>query len=138
MLAAQLPMLYVARPANSARSGEVDSHIVATVTFVQPDGARETVSGKRGETVMDFAVDNGVAGIDGQCGGGCTCTTCHCYLLDPWFEMSGELDPDEREILEFVPEARANSRLGCQVVVTAAMDGMVVEVPQPSDADTSD
>ena len=40
-----------------------------TVTFVQPDGSRESYPGVQGDHVMDVAVDNGVNGIIGQCGG---------------------------------------------------------------------
>jgi 2Fe-2S ferredoxin len=78
---------------------------------------------------MDCAVDNGVAGIGAQCGGGCTCSTCHCYVLEPWFAQVGSPQGDEKDILEYVPELRANSRLGCQIVLTEALNGMVVEVP---------
>ena len=103
------------------------------VTFVQPDGSEESHIAEIGASVMDCAVDNGVAGIKAQCGGGCTCSTCHCYVRQPWFERVGAPVGDERDILEFVPEARSNSRLACQIVLTEALDGMVVDVPVPEE-----
>ena len=78
---------------------------------------------------MDCAVDNGVPGITAQCGGGCTCSTCHCYIDESWFVRSGPLDPDEKDILEFVPDRRNNSRLTCQVRICDRLDGMIVHVP---------
>ena len=103
-----------------------------SATFIQSNGKYETVRGEVGSSLMDLAVDNGVSGIQGQCGGGCTCTTCHCYLDEPWLSMSGDLDPDEREILEFVPERQGDSRLGCQVTIEEQMSGITVRVPQNS------
>lgn len=103
-----------------------------SATFIQSNGKHETVRGEVGSSLMDLAVDNGVSGIQGQCGGGCTCTTCHCYIDEPWLSMSGDLDPDEREILEFVPERQLDSRLGCQVTIERPMSGIMVRVPQNS------
>jgi 2Fe-2S ferredoxin len=78
---------------------------------------------------MDCAVDNGVAGIAAQCGGGCTCPTCHCYVSAPWFGRVGAAVGDEKDILEYVPEVQANSRLSCQIALTEDLDGIVVEIP---------
>ncbi len=108
-------------------SGEVRVH------FVSADGARWEVAGPLGETIMDCAVDNGVPGITAQCGGGCTCSTCHCYVPSPWYERVGPAQGDEADILEFTPGRRANSRLSCQVVLRADLDGITVEIPPPTD-----
>ncbi|MFP6795800.1 MAG: 2Fe-2S iron-sulfur cluster-binding protein [Pseudomonadales bacterium] len=102
---------------------------MAKITFVQPDGSCQVIEAKEGESVMDCAVDNGVPGITAQCGGGCTCSTCHGYLEESWFDLSGPLDPDEKDILEFVPDRRSNSRLTCQVPMSDRLDGMIVHIP---------
>ena len=73
---------------------------------------------------MDVALDNGVAGIRAQCGGGCTCSTCHCYVDERWFEQSGSMHPDECEILDFAPHRRETSRLSCQIVLDTRLDGI--------------
>jgi 2Fe-2S ferredoxin len=78
---------------------------------------------------MDLALDNGVPGILGQCGGGCTCITCHCYVREPWFENLKDPHPDEVELLEYALDVRPNSRLACQIILTEACDGMLVDVP---------
>lgn len=99
------------------------------VTYVQPDGSRATCQLITGESVMDGALDNHIPGILGQCGGGCTCATCHCYVSP---EFLGRLPPahgDELDILAYVHGRRPNSRLGCQIRVDEELDGLVVEVP---------
>lgn len=100
------------------------------VTYVQSDGSALTCRLAEGASVMDGALDNGVPGIKAQCGGGCTCATCHCYVRSPWFEKLPEPIQDETDMLAYVWEPRANSRLSCQVRVTAELDGMIVDVPQ--------
>lgn len=100
---------------------------VVVVNFVHGDGSRESHFGRVGETVMDVALDNGVEGIRAQCGGGCTCSTCHCYVCDKWFIESGSMHPDEKDILEYTPQRRRNSRLACQIRLTEKLDGIVVQ-----------
>lgn len=99
------------------------------VIFVGPNGDRWEITARPGDTVMDCAVDNGVPGIAAQCGGGCTCSTCHCYVREPWFSQLGHPVGDEADILEFTPGYRDNSRLSCQIDLTPALDGIEVEIP---------
>ena len=72
-----------------------------TLVFVHGDGRRESHPAVIGTTVMDCAMDNGVAGIYAQCGGGCTCSTCHGFVAGRWFASVGAAVGDERDILEF-------------------------------------
>ena len=99
------------------------------VTFELPDGRRETHAAVIGETVMDCALDHGIAGIVAQCGGACTCVTCHCYVEPAWFERLTAAQPEELEMLDYVWERRRTSRLACQIVLDARSDGIVVRVP---------
>ena len=104
-----------------------------TVVFVHPNGRRETHQAAVGATVMDCAVDNGVHGIRAQCGGGCTCSTCHAVVAKDWFERVGAPVGDESDILAFVPGRKPTSRLTCQIVLREALDGLVVRVPPEAD-----
>lgn len=104
-----------------------DSRLVS-VNFLLPDGTRTEVTDKPGLSVMDFAVDHGVAGIDSQCGGACICTMCHCYISSNWFSKVGPISFEEEEMLEFIPQRKANSRLSCQVIVTAELDGLTIQI----------
>ena len=100
-----------------------------TVVFVHPNGSREPHAVPSGRTVMDCALDNGVRGIYAQCGGGCTCSTCHGVVEDVWFARAGPPVGDEADILEFVPGRQPTSRLTCQILMTSDLDGIVVHVP---------
>lgn len=99
------------------------------VVFVQPGGHRQACEAPAGASVMDCAVDNGVPGIRAQCGGGCTCSTCHGVIDEQWFAAVGEAVGDERDILEFVPERQPRSRLTCQIVLREGLDGLIVHIP---------
>lgn len=99
------------------------------VTYVQPDGTRITCDVRHGESVMDGALDNHIPGIIAQCGGGCTCATCHCYVPEPYWSRLPPPHPDEREMLEYVWQPRPDSRLACQLFPDPSLDGLVVEVP---------
>lgn len=79
---------------------------------------------------MDCALDNGVAGIEAQCGGACLCSTCHCYVEAPWFGWLPSMIDDEQILLEYLDDCRDNSRLSCQVFMTEALDGIVVHIPE--------
>ena len=99
------------------------------VTFIQPDGRTETHQGPIGDHVMDVAVDNGVAGIIGQCGGGCTCCTCHVWIDPNWQDRVRPAHNDETELLSYAIGVCDRSRLACQLRLTQELDGLVVEIP---------
>jgi 2Fe-2S ferredoxin len=99
------------------------------VRYVQPDGQTRQVEVPVGDSVMDGALDNGVAGILGQCGGGCTCSTCHCFVAPEWAERLPAPHPDELDLLEYLPTRTEDSRLACQIRVTEALDGLTVKLP---------
>jgi len=103
---------------------------VPRVTFLRADGVRSTVEVAAGDTVMDGALDNGIPGIIGQCGGGCTCSTCHCYVEPPWQDLLPPAEEDELALLEYAIDRRPGSRLACQIRVTEALDGLLVELPE--------
>ena len=100
------------------------------IVFIPADAQPVTVSVAEGHTVMDAALDNGIAGIRAQCGGGCTCCTCHCYLPTAWRHAFPPPSADERDLLEFAWSPQPGSRLACQLRLTAAHDGLVIEVPE--------
>lgn len=102
------------------------------VTYIQFNGATCTIDVPAGENVMHGALFNGVEGIVGECGGALACATCHCYVDEAWTEkVGGPASQEERDMLEIAAgEVRANSRLGCQIVVTEELDGLVVRTPE--------
>jgi 2Fe-2S ferredoxin len=99
------------------------------ITFVDFGGAARTVDADVGSTVMEAAMQNGVPGIDAECGGGCACATCHVYVEEEWREIVGPAQPMEEDMLDFASDVRANSRLSCQIEVRPELDGLVVHTP---------
>jgi 2Fe-2S ferredoxin len=101
-----------------------------TLHYLHPDGSRTTVEAKPGTSVMQAAIGNNVRGIDAECGGSCSCATCH-VIVDPAFaSLLDAPDEMEAELLEGVAAGREpTSRLGCQVALTARLDGLTVRIP---------
>ncbi|MCY4360835.1 MAG: 2Fe-2S iron-sulfur cluster-binding protein [Gammaproteobacteria bacterium] len=100
------------------------------VTYIAFDGDETTVDAKEGMSVMQSAVNNGVDGIVAECGGACSCATCHVYVDEAWFEKLPEAQTMEKEMLDFVMSPQPTSRLSCQIKVTAELDGLVVNTPE--------
>ena len=100
------------------------------ITYIDAAGHSATHNLPEGWNLMLGAINNGVDGIVGECGGSCTCATCHCYVDEA---RLAELPPPaegEAAMLDFVAaERRPNSRLACQIRATAALDGLRVELP---------
>ena len=100
------------------------------VTFIEFNGTEHTVDATDGESLMLAAVNNGVPGIDADCGGGCACATCHVFVESDWVEKTGSPDAMESSMLQLAEGVADNSRLSCQIEITDAMDGMVVRMPE--------
>ena len=101
-----------------------------SIVFVQPDGARTMVKVATGITVMEGARHHGIVGIEAQCGGQCSCSTCHCYVASDWYHLLPPIGPMEKDLLDFAWEPRATSRLTCQLMVDESMDGLELHVPE--------
>jgi len=98
------------------------------VTYVQPNGVSKVVEVRAGTTAMEAAVDNDVAGIVAECGGACSCATCHVYVDPAWTAKLPPPDAQENGMLECVLDRQSSSRLSCQIVLTPALDGLVLRV----------
>jgi 2Fe-2S ferredoxin len=102
-----------------------------TVIYELFDATRRAVEVGIGTTVMTAAVANGIEGIEAECGGTCSCATCHVYVDERFVDALPAPAADELEMLDFVAaERRPNSRLSCQIVVDSSLDGLVVRLPE--------
>ncbi|EEA01815.1 ferredoxin [Burkholderia sp. H160] len=100
------------------------------ITFVQPNGSRNTVTTDPGVSVMQVAVSNGIAGLIGDCGGACSCATCHVFVDDDWVSDLPSPNDMEESMLECTAEERRpTSRLSCEIKLDVKLDGLVVHVP---------
>ncbi|MEM7423735.1 MAG: 2Fe-2S iron-sulfur cluster-binding protein [Pseudomonadota bacterium] len=101
------------------------------IIFVEHSGTAHEVDVAEGLTVMEGAVSNNIPGIDADCGGACACSTCHVYVDPAWVEKLPEKEDMEIDMLDFAFEPDADrSRLTCQLKVTAALDGLVLQMPE--------
>ena len=98
------------------------------VVYIEDDGTHVEVDVEEGYSVMEGAIMNGVEGIEAECGGACSCATCHCYVQEDWWDKLPEMDVIEDSMLEAATERRSNSRLTCQIPMTDELDGLVLEV----------
>lgn len=100
------------------------------VVFIDHAGTAYEVEAPLNKSLMQVALENGVPGILGDCGGSCSCATCHGYVDERWADRLPPRSETEVFMLGEVPEPRANSRLCCQIRVTADMDGLTVRLPE--------
>jgi 2Fe-2S ferredoxin len=103
---------------------------VPKVVFVLADGAQTAVDARVGDSVMIAATQNGVEGIVAECGGNCSCATCHVWVREDFLPHVGPPGAMEEDLLDLaVSERRSGSRLSCQITVTDELDGLTVEIP---------
>jgi 2Fe-2S ferredoxin len=102
------------------------------VYFVQPDGSSTTVQAPEGATLKDAALEALVPGIVGSCGGVMMCGTCHVFVSEQDIGRLAPRSDDEEaviEALELRVKVKPTSRLSCQIVASAALDGLTVYLP---------
>lgn len=102
------------------------------VTFISADGEQEqVVEANEGDCLLDVAQ---VAGqpLEGTCEGQMACSTCHVIIGKDWFDKLPRAIEDEEDMLDLASGARRTSRLSCQIMLTAELDGMVVNIPSES------
>ena len=101
-----------------------------SITYHAHDGSTKEVDVPVGSTVMQGAVKNGVEGIIAECGGNCMCATCHVYVDPAWVGRLEPVGDTEDAMLDSTAAERLpNSRLSCQIKVTAALNGLIVTTP---------
>lgn len=100
------------------------------VTFIDHHRHASEVEADTGSSLMQAAVENGIAGIVAECGGACSCATCLCYVDEAWASRIGPPSGMEHAMVESALRDRPTSRLACQIKLTDDLNGLVVHVPQ--------
>lgn len=119
---------HATEPAASTESAAI---LVAapTIRYYAPDGTLFEIEGRIGDSVMETGVKNGVPGIVAECGGACSCATCHVYVDNASLGLVGSPDDLEDDMLEGTASERLpNSRLSCQLRIRADFDGFTVRI----------
>jgi 2Fe-2S ferredoxin len=103
---------------------------VPTITFILKDGSRQTIDAEIGDNIMQVATFNSIPGIDGACGGFCSCATCHVYVESA--HQLPAIAEDEETMLQGTAAERnkKTSRLTCQIIMTEGLDGLVLRIPE--------
>lgn len=101
---------------------------MTTIIFITSDEARHVVQADDGLSLMECARRANVPGIVAECGGACTCATCHVHVGQEWTQAVGAPGDMERDMLDFANDVRAESRLACQITVAPALEGLTVSV----------
>ncbi len=99
------------------------------ITYIEHSGTEHVIEVPVGSTVMEGATKHRVPGIDADCGGACACATCHVYVDEAWLAKTGTPGSMEESMLDFAEGVEPNSRLSCQIQITAELDGLVVRLP---------
>lgn len=96
------------------------------VTVIDRTGVERAVEAEFGYTLMEAIRDAGFDDLIGQCGGCCSCATCHVLIDETWAQKVGRPDDMEAELLDTSPHRQDNSRLGCQITLINEFDGLRV------------
>ena len=102
---------------------------MAKIKYIEHSGKEHEINVQNGLTVMEGAVQNGIPGIDADCGGSMACATCHVYVKEEWFNKLPKKEDGEEDMLDMAFEPKKNSRLSCQIVVSDELDGLTVNIP---------
>lgn len=98
------------------------------MSFIERDGQAREVDAPLGLSVLEVAHKHGVD-IEGACEGSLACSTCHVIVDPDWIARLNKASEDEEDMLDLAFGVEKTSRLGCQIVMTEALDGLVVRLP---------
>lgn len=101
-----------------------------TIHLIRADGSLRDIEAAAGTSVMQAVTNAGEAGIVGECGGSAMCATCHVYVDEAWADQLPPALANELEMLDCTAAERGpNSRLSCQIKLTAELDGLAIHLP---------
>jgi 2Fe-2S ferredoxin len=99
------------------------------VIFKMPSGEAKTVEVPVGISLLEAAHMNNIFELEGACEGSLACSTCHVIVDEAWFPKLNEASEEEEDMLDLAFGVGKTSRLGCQILVTEQLDGIVVKIP---------
>lgn len=102
------------------------------IRFISADGERSRdVDAPEGAVLLEVA-QNADQPLEGTCEGQMACSTCHVIIDPADFPRLPRASEDEEDMLDLAAGATRTSRLSCQIVLTAALDGLTVRMPPES------
>jgi 2Fe-2S ferredoxin len=103
------------------------------VTFIDSRGVARTIEAAPGVSVMEAALAHHVPEVASDCGGSCTCAMCHVVVDEAWLGRFAAASKNESSLLSLLEVLKPNSRLSCQLRLTAEMDGLVIHTLDPNE-----
>ena len=100
------------------------------VKFIEFNGTEHVVEATNGDSIMATAISNLVPGIDADCGGECSCATCHVLINTNWRAKLDTCSDQEESMLDLNPDRTEESRLSCQIKMNDDLDGIVINLPE--------
>jgi 2Fe-2S ferredoxin len=100
------------------------------ITFIEHSGTTHELNADAGQSVMQVAMSNRVPGIIADCGGSCSCATCHVYVDEAWIDRIPAASSAEKDMIDCALYVQANSRLSCQIELKDDLDGLLVRLPE--------
>jgi 2Fe-2S ferredoxin len=99
------------------------------ITFIEADGTQKTIDSMKGLSILEVAHQNKVD-LEGACEGSLACSTCHIIVDKEWFDRLPPASEDEEDMLDLAFGLEPTSRLGCQIIMTDEIDGIIVRIPK--------
>lgn len=98
------------------------------ITIISRDGSKKTIDGRAGWSLMETIREAGFDELLALCGGSCSCATCHVHVAELWSDKVGAPNPDEDDLLDTSEHRTGTSRLSCQILLSAELDGLEVRI----------
>ena len=99
------------------------------IVFIVRDGSRKEVDAPLGQSILEIAHRHGID-IEGACEGSMACSTCHVIVQPDWYKKLPDASEEEEDMLDLAFGLTKTSRLGCQIRITEALDGLTVQLPK--------
>ena len=104
-------------------------HFSVNITYINKNGKAIKVRGKVGDNVLYLAHRHEIE-MEGACEASHACTTCHCYVLNDYFDKLPDPEEKEDDLLDMAPFLKENSRLGCQIILRKDLEGITLQLPK--------
>ncbi|WP_303758655.1 2Fe-2S iron-sulfur cluster-binding protein [Sphingobium yanoikuyae] len=99
-----------------------------SLIVVNRSGEERMIEATAGLSIMEILRDNGFDELLALCGGCCSCATCHVYVDPKASGLTADMSDDENDLLDSSDHRDADSRLSCQIIMSAELDGMTIRI----------
>ena len=100
-----------------------------TIHFIEPNNKRNSVQAEIGQSLLEIARQHNID-LEGACEGSLACSTCQVWVDPSWYDRLDPATDDEEDMLDLAFDLKDTSRLGCQIIISDALDGLTVEIPK--------